>query len=145
MSVDLENFAFSYPHATIKVGDKQFMSISAISFDLPVDRSAVYGTAASPLKRSKGQIGLGEGSMTFADLEEAGLFYDALEENPAGKVFNIDVSFENEAGQTRSYQLLSCALAGFSASFEQGADALSLDVSFDFMRLKIDGREFSTS
>jgi len=34
------------------------------------------------------------------------------------------------------------ALSGFSGNFEAGADALSLDMPFSFMLLKIDGKEF---
>ena len=144
MSIDLERFAFSFSHAIIKVDDRQFTGVSSIEFSQDVDRSAVYGTSRKPLKRSPGQLQLGDGTITFSDLEESGQFFEALGSNPTAKVFNVDVTFSNEQGDIRSFECVSCALKGFSASFEAGADALGLDVPFDFLGLKIDGVEFAT-
>lgn len=145
MAVDLENFAYSFSHAIIKLNETQFTAISNVSFNQDVDRSAVYGTARSPLKRSIGQLSLGEGTITFSDLEEGMSFYSALGDNPSAALFTVDVTFANEAGDTRSFELLSCALSGISGDFEQGADAMGIEFPFDFMRIKVDSAEFSTS
>lgn len=143
MAVDYENYAFSFSHAIIKLNETQFTAISAVSFSQDVEREAVYGTDRRPLKRSAGQLSLGEGSITFSDLEEGMSFYAALGENPSAALFSCDVTFSNENGDTRSFELLSCALSGISGDFEQGAEALGVEFPFSFMSIKIDGAEFA--
>lgn len=143
MAVDYENYAFSFSHAIIRLNETQFTAISAVSFSQDVEREAVYGTDRRPLKRSAGQLSLGEGSITFSDLEEGMSFYAALGENPSAALFSCDVTFSNENGDTRSFELLSCALSGISGDFEQGAEALGVEFPFSFMAVKVDGAEFA--
>jgi hypothetical protein len=143
MAVDHEQYAFSFSHAVIKANDKQYTAISNVSFSQDIDRSAVYGTSRNPLKRSAGQLQMGDATVTFSDLEEAMTFISDLGEDPSLALFSCDVTLANDSGQVRSFELLSCALNGFSASFEAGADALSLEIPMSFLRLKIDGREFA--
>ena len=143
MAVDHEKYAFSFSHAIIKLNNTSFSAISSVAFSQDIDRSAVYGTSRKPLKRSAGQLQMGEGTITFSDLEEAMSFYSALGDDPSLALFSCDVSMSNEAGDLRSFECSSCALSGFSANFEQGADALGLEFPFSFLLLKVDGREFA--
>lgn len=141
--IDYEKFAFSFNHAIITLNEKQFSAISAVQFSQAIDRSAIYGTSRKPLKRSAGQLQMGEGTVTFSDLDEAMSFYAALGTDPSASLFSLNIQLANEAGQTRAYECLSSALSGFNANFEQGADALSLEMPFTFMLLKVDGKEFA--
>jgi hypothetical protein len=143
MAVDLEKFAFSFSHAIIKLQDVQFTGIKHISFKQEIHREATYGTSRKPQKRSAGQLGLGEGTLTFSDLEEGMQFFSALGDDPTLAIFTVDCTLTNEAGQTRSFECLSCCLNNFDGNFEAGAEALSLELPFDFMLLKIDGKEFA--
>lgn len=143
MAVDYENYAFSFSHAIIKLNERQFTAISNVSFNQDVERSAVYGTDRKPLKRSAGQLSLGEGSVQFSDLEEGMEFYSALGSNPSAALFSVDVTFSNQNGDTRSFELLSAALSGISGDFEQGADAMGIEFPFSFMAIKVDGAEFA--
>lgn len=143
MALDLEKYAFSFSHAIIKMGDKQYTGIKKISFKQDISREATYGTSRKPQKRSAGQLGLGEGMCTFSDLEEAMQFYTDLGDDPSLTLFEVDCTLANEAGQVRTFVCRSCALTGFEGDFEAGADALSLDMPFDFMLLIVDGKEFS--
>lgn len=144
MSVDHENYAWSFSHGILKCNDKQYTGVSNVSFSQDIDRSAVYGTSRKPLKRSAGQLQMGEATITFSDLEDAMAFHDDLGDDPSLALFSCEFVLSNEnTGQVRSFELLSCALSGFAANFEQGADALSLEVPCSFMILKIDGKEFA--
>lgn len=144
MAVDLENYAWSFSHGILKCNEKQYTGVSNVSFSQDIDRSAVYGTSRKPLKRSAGQLQLGEATITFSDLEDAMQFYTDLGDDPSLALFSCDFTLSNEStGQVRSFELGSCALSGFSANFEQGADALSLEMPCSFMILKVDGREFA--
>lgn len=143
MAVDYENYAFSFSHAIIKLNERQFTAISNVSFSQDIERSAVYGTDRKPLKRSAGQLSLGEGNVQFSDLQEGMEFYSALGSNPSAALFSCDVTFSNQNGDTRSFELLSCALSGISGDFEQGADAMGIEFPFSFMAIKVDGAEFA--
>jgi hypothetical protein len=143
MAVDYENYSFSFSHAIIKLNEKQYTAIGKITFNQDVERAAVYGTGRKPLKRSAGQLKLGEGTVSFSDLEEGMSFYSDLGDDPSLALFSCDVTFANEAGQTRSFELLSCALSGIQGDFEQGADALGLELPFSFLAIKVDGAEFA--
>jgi hypothetical protein len=141
---DIEKYAFSFSHAIIKANDKQYSAISNVSLNQEIDRSAIYGTSRNPLKRSAGQLQLGEGSLTFSDVEQGMQFIADLGDDPSLATFSVDVTLSNtQTGQVRSYEALSCSLSGLSVNFETGADALSLEIPFDFMRLKVDGKEFA--
>jgi len=143
VAVDLEKYAFSFSHATIKLNERQFTGIERVGFKQDIAREATYGTSRKPQKRSAGQLGLGEGTATFSDLEEAMQFYGELGDDPSLALFSVDCTLANEAGQVRTFECLSCALTGFEGDFEAGAEALSLELTFDFMLLKIDGKEFA--
>ena len=142
MAVDLESYAYSFSHAIIKLEDSQYTGISNVTFDQQIERGVVYGTLRKPLKRAAGQVQLGEGSITFSDLREAMSFYSSLGDEPSAAVFTVDVTLANSNGDTDSFELQSCTLSGFSANFEQGADALGLELPFNFMHLKVNGKDF---
>lgn len=145
MALDLEKFAFSFSHGVIKLNGNQFTGIKHLAFKQEVHREATYGTNRKPQKRSAGQLGMGEGSITFSDLEEAMQFYTALGDDPTLALFSCECTLANEAGQVRQFECLSCVIAAFDADWEAGAEALSLDIPFEFMLLKVDGKEFARS
>lgn len=142
MAVDLENYAYSFQHAIVKLEDTQFTGISNVAFSQNIERGVVYGTLAKPLKRARGQVQLGEGTITFSDLKEAMQFYASLGDEPSAALFTVDVTLANSNGDTDSFELQSCTLSGFSANFESGSDALGLELPFNFMHMKINGKDF---
>ena len=147
MAVDLQAFAYSFSHGIIKFDDVQYTGISNISGDQAVDRSAVYGTGRAPQAKSAGQIGLGEGSVTFSDLKEGFQFYEALAaaaKNAAVAVFSCAYGLEKDQGAVISFGMLGCSLTSLSFDHENGADALGVEFPFDFLRLKVNGKEFAT-
>lgn len=144
---DLNQFAFSFSHGTITLNDVIFTGIGSISGDQSIDRSAVYGTARGPSAMSQGQVGLGEGSVTFNDLKEGMEFYKTLADSAADAsraIFACEYTLENSAGETIRIDMIACSLSNFSFDFENGADALGIEFPFNFMRMKVDGREFAT-
>jgi hypothetical protein len=58
-------------------------------------------------------------------------------------LFSCDYTVADSAGNVVSYELIGCSLTEFSFDFENGADALSNEMPFDFLRMKIDGQEFA--
>ncbi len=146
MAVDLNKHTLSFSHGIVKLNDKQYTAISSISGSQSVDRSAVYGTGRSPMGKSQGQIGLGEGSLTFSDVAEGHEFLadlQAIATDASLAIFACEYTLDDGAGNVHSYELLGCSLTEFNFDFENGADALSLEMPFDFLRMKIDGAEFA--
>ncbi len=139
--VDLENYAYSFSHAIIKVGDKQYTAISNVSFSQGIERGVVYGTSAKPLKRSRGQVQLGEGTITFSDLKEGMTFLNDLGDEPSAATFTVDVTFTN-GEDTDSFELQGASLSEIAGNFEQGADAMALELPFEYMHTKINGKDF---
>lgn len=142
MSVDLENYAYSFSHAIIELADKQYTAISNVSFSQGVERGVVYGTSAKPMKRARGQVQMGEGTITFSDLREAMAFLTDLGDEPSAKSFTVNVTLANPNGDTDSFELQGASISQISANFEQGADALGLEIPFEYMHTKINGRDF---
>ncbi len=140
---DTENYAFSFSHAIIKVNDRQFTAIGNVKFDQTIDHGAVYGTDRRPLKLSAGQLAVGTGTVSFTDLAEAMDFYESLGDNPSAKRFTTDVTFSNEAGLVKSFELRGCALSGISGDFKSGADPMGLDIPFVYMETRVNGSAFA--
>lgn len=143
MAVDLENFAFSFAHGIIKLADQQFTALENITFNQGIDRTAVFGTSRKPLRRSAGQLGLGEGEIVFSDLSESKAFYKALGSDPSRASFAIDITFENEAGEVISYEIEGACLAGLEGDFATGGEALTQSYPYQFMSVKLDGVAFA--
>lgn len=146
MAVDLNQYKASYSQFRILLNDVIYTGISNISASQDVDRSGVWGTGQTPQGMSQGQVGLGEGNVTFSDLEEGHRFFRALRDtaaNAALAVFSCEYSLELSNGEVISYELVGCSLSGFSVDFEQGADALGVEIPFQFLRMNIDGVAFA--
>jgi hypothetical protein len=141
---DHEGFAYSFSHATIRVVDRIFTAVSNVTFDQSIDRAAVYGTDRRPLKLSAGQLGVGEGNISFSDLQEAMGFYDALGDNPSAQRFTSEVVFTNDAGLVNSFELGGCVVSGLGGDFAAGPDPIGLEVPFQYLEAKVNGRAFAT-
>lgn len=138
---DHENFAYSFSHGVLKLKDRQFTAIGNVSLDQQLEEAAVFGTSNKPLRRSAGQLQLGEGTVLFTDLEEGTEFFDSLGDRPLMKIFAIDYSLVREDGKTISIEALSCRLKGFGVDHEQGAEALGIEYPVSFLMMKVNGKE----
>jgi hypothetical protein len=138
---DHENFAFSFSHGVVKLNGKQFTAIGSVALDQALEEAAVFGTSTKPLRRSAGQLQLGEGTIMFTDFEEGTDFFDSLGDRPLMKLFALDYTLTREDGATRSIEALSCRLTGFAVDHEQGAEALGIEYPVSFLMMKVNGKE----
>ncbi len=138
---DHENFAYSFSHGVIKANGKQYTAIGNIKLDQQLEEAAVFGTSNKPLRRSAGQLQLGEGTIVFTDFESGQEFFDDLGDKPLTKLFSIDYALVREDGTTRSIEALSCRLTAFSVDHEQGSEALGIEYPCSFMMMKVNGKE----
>lgn len=139
MATDLFGFAYSFSHAIVRVNERQFTDIRAVSASQGIDEAAVYGTDARPLKRSVGQLRMGRGQLVFADMGEAVDFYSALGDQPLMTPFQLTYQLTKPDGASITVELISCRLIEFNLDHAAGADALGLTFPFSFMKAQING------
>ncbi len=142
MALDLEKPAYSFSHAIIRVDERQFTDIDNIQISQDLTEAAVYGTDMRPLKRSVGQLGLGQGAFKFSDMGEAGDFYFALGDDPLLKIFSVTYQLARGA-DLREFECQGCRIVRIGIDHSAGAEALGMVYPFSFLKLKVDGREFA--
>lgn len=140
---DYEDFAFSFSHANIIVNNRIFTAVENIKLSQRLEESAVYGTARAPLKRSAGQVQMGQGVLVFSDMSEAFDLIQSLSPDFMFRTFDIDYSLVNEAGQYRSIELRSCRIVGLDIDHNQGPDALPAEFPFSFLQMRVNGNDIA--
>ncbi len=140
---DYSNFAFSFSHAIIRVNDRIFTAIENIRLSQRLQEGAVYGTARAPLKRSAGQLELGQGTLVFSDMSEAFDLIQSLSPDFMFRVFDIDYTLVSESLETRSIELRSCRFTGLDIDHAQGPDALPAEFPFSFLQMRVNGNEIA--
>jgi hypothetical protein len=139
MPQDLQGFAYSFSHAIVRVNEKQFSDISAVSINQDLTEGAVYGTDARPLKRSVGQLSMGKGQLTFSDMGEAVDFYTALGAQPMMTIWTLSYQLVKPDGDVRSIDCASCRINSIGIQHQAGAEALGMTFPFSFMSVRING------
>src|SRR5687767_12563874 len=142
MALDLQNYAFSFSHALLKVNDRQFVGLRNVGISQELTESAIYGTDARPLKRTIGQLNMGRGNLVFSDYQEGTDFFASLGASPFTALWTLDYTLAREDGTTRSIECQSCRLLTFGIEHENGADGLEIQYGFSFMSMKVDGVDF---
>lgn len=138
---DLEGFAFSFSHAKIVMNGKLYTAISDVSISQALEESAVFGASQKPLRRSSGQLQMGEGTVTFSDFEEANEFIKDLGDKPMNKLWSLEYTLENESAVVRTIECQACRLTAVTIAHSSGADALGLELPFSFLSSKVNGKE----
>lgn len=146
MALDLQQFAYSFSHAAVTVGGRQFTDISAVAISQDLKESAVYGTDVRPLKRSVGQLDLGKGQLTFSDLGEARDFYKSLGDQPFLALWELSYALSHPDGQgVLSVDCKACRLTSFGIQHSAQSEALGMTFPFSFLQVKIDGVDAALS
>ena len=143
MALELEKLAYSFSHAIIRVNERQFTDINNVQISQDLTESAVYGTDMRPLKRSVGQLGMGQGQLVFSDMGEAGDFYFSLGDQPFMQIWSLTYQLARPPADLREIECLSCRILKVGIDHSAGAEALGATVPFSFLVMKVDGREFA--
>jgi len=138
---DLEGFAFSFSHGKIKLNDKQYTAIEDISISQGLEEGTVMGASQKVLRRSAGQLTIGDGTVTFSDYEEAQQFIEDLGDKPLNKIWACEYVLENESGVVKQIECQSCRVLTLSVSHAQGPGALGMELPFSFLLMKVNGKE----
>lgn len=139
MALDLQNYAFSFAHAIVRVNERQFVGVRSVGISQDLTESVIYGTDSRPLKRTVGQMQMGRGNLVFSDYQEGTDFFKALGTSPFTSLFALDYALQREDGTTRSIECQSCRLLSFGVEHENGPDGLEIQYGFSFMAMRVDG------
>jgi hypothetical protein len=143
LAQDLTTFAYSFAHGILRVNERQFTDLSNVTVSQELVEAAVYGTDFRPLKRSLGQLQMGQGQLVFSELGEAIDFYDSLGQDTMSSIFSVTWQLARPPADVREFEALGCRLIRIGVDHSAGAEALSLVAPFSFLKLKYNGREFS--
>ncbi len=138
---------FSWGSIEVKAGGDVFTGFTKIAYADKRTRSKGYGMgrAQAPRGRTRGKYEVDPVTVTaHRDSVEAlrtFLASKAADGKSYGNVvFQITVQYIDEGENPITDELVDCVWAGNSASNEEGADALTLDIEIDCMRIIWNGK-----
>lgn len=136
---DLEGFGFSFSRAELSLGRRIFTAISSVEFDQPTTEAGIMGTRPWPLKRTEGNMELGEGTVTFSDEAERMAFISALGNGFRSVVWDLNWILTSPGSTPVKLACFGCRVLSNPVSHEQGESALGGDVAFSFMYHTVNG------
>lgn len=128
-----------YDWSSIEVrtdGDEPLVAINAITFSWTVERTMVQGAGRRPLGMTRGRFVPGDASITFHRSA-----YDSLAASPGwcDRDRVIVIQYTDSVLGTRREVLSGVRFSGAQGGGEQGTDALTVQVNFQFRGLTING------
>jgi len=136
---EIEGFAFSFSRAELTLDGNIYTAITNVSIDQPTEEEAVKGTSPTPLSRTEGTMGLGEGTITFSDDRERFAFLSALGAAYRTKLFTVSWVVRNTDGDEHQVICKGCRVLSNPVDHGEGAEALGGYVGFSFLEHTIDG------
>lgn len=134
----LDPYALQFEDGVIYVNGTTFTAINNIKLDQSLTEAAVFGTTCAPIKRTRGRLELGQGSITFSDFDSACDFYHLLEPDPLFQRFDLDYTLVRNDGIPRNIEVFSCRVTKISLDHASGGKAAEMVVPFSFMSMKVD-------
>ena len=137
---ETEGFAYGFQRAELTLQGVIYTGISSVEIDQPTEEGAVMGTRPYPLKRTMGQMEMGEGTITFSDEGERQRFIDGLGNAYREKVFSLTWLLTAPNTPAIKKECIGCRVLSDPTSHESGTDALGGDITFSFMYCKTNGK-----
>ena len=133
--------AFSFDRGEIDINGRIFTAIENISTNQPIEEGVIFGAAAEPLQRTRGQLQMGEGTIEFSTIEEAMELVDLLGDGWQEKVFPISYTLVAPDNRTIAIVCNGSRLLDCEIDHSQGADGLPVSFPFSFMNRTINGKK----
>lgn len=136
--------AVDFSSIEVQANDVTYTAFENISWSQPVEESFIYGTAAEPLARTRGQLQGGEGTLEFSHFGEAHEFIDGLGDADGGYLeeeFEVTIKYRANPGDPIiKHELIACRATDTEMDHSQGSDGLGVPIPFSFLKSKINGR-----
>jgi hypothetical protein len=98
------------------------------------------GTRSYPLGRTEGEMGMGEGTISFSDEGERTAFIEHLGDAWRTKIFKVNWVLSARGKPNIKKACIGCRVLSEPVSDEQGAEALGGDITFSFLYMTINGK-----
>jgi hypothetical protein len=135
-----DGFAYSFARAELNLNKSIFVGISNVSIDQPTTEGVVMGTRPWPLKRTEGEMGLGEGTITFSDAGEVIRFIDTLGNGWRSQVWNLTWTLTASGAPNITIACQSCKVLSNPFDHGTGEEALGGEIAFSFLTHTVNGK-----
>jgi len=132
-------FSLQFEDAVITVSGQVITAINSIKLDQTLTEAAIFGTAKTPLGRTRGRLNLGIGSINFSDFDAACAFYSLLAPDPLFTIFDMQYTLVRPDGVPRMIELEECRVTAISINHSAGGQGAEKTVPFSFKTIKLDG------
>jgi hypothetical protein len=136
----VNGLVFDFAHIEIDLGGKIYTAFENISYNQPLEEAGLFGTAAYPLGRTRGRLGMGEGELQWSALEEAQTFLDELGDGYLEKIFPVSCTFSAEGASPIKHVLYEVRLLDVADDHAGGSDPLGETMPFSFLRMTRNGK-----
>jgi len=137
---DQEGYAYAFERAELNAANRVLTALKSVKIDQPTEEGVVMGTRSYPLKRTPGNMGLGEGTMEFSDEEERQVFLDSFGDTYRETIFSVKWILKAKGKPNITYVAYGCRVLNDGADHSQGSDALGGEVTFSFMSYTRNGK-----
>lgn len=137
---DLESFGYSFSRGELNMDRRIFTAITNVQFDQPTTEGAIMGTRPWPLKRTEGQMEMGEGTITFSDEAERMAFIDRLGNGWRTKIWQLSWILTAKGAKPVKLACFGCRVLSNPIAHEQGEAGLGGDITFSFMYHSVNGK-----
>jgi hypothetical protein len=127
-------YAIGFSDIQIDLGNEIFQAVAKLKHDQPLEEGVIHGTSVMPLKRTVGQVGLGQGEIQFADIEDAQRLVEGIGDNYYLKVWPATFFYHRPGRRSITHKLFECRILNVQDDHSQGTDALGETIPFSFMR-----------
>ncbi len=129
---------YDFSSAEISIADRIFNAFDSVSYDQPIEEGIVRGSAAEPLGRTRGELQIGEGSITIVK-EEGQEIWTLLGNGYLETEFSITCVYSATNAPTTRDELFGCRFLSQSDDHSSGSDALVVEMEFSFLNMKRNG------
>jgi|SRR6185295_11283449 len=137
---DVEGLGYSFSRAELSLRRRIYTAITNVEIGQPTTEAAIMGTRPWPLKRTEGNMELGEGTITFSDEGERLAFLTDLGNGWRSVIWGLSWILVARGQPSVKIAGHGCRVLDNPIAHEQGEAALGGDVTFSFMYHTINGK-----
>ncbi len=137
---DANRMGYSFGRAELSLAAKIYTAVTAVNIDQPTTEAAIMGTRPYPLGRTEGNMGMGEGSITFSDDDERMAFLADIGDNYREQVWELNWTLVSKGKNPVNVACFGCRILANPFAHTQGDEALGGDISFSFLYYTVNGK-----
>lgn len=135
-----EGFAYGFQRAELSLNRSIYVAISNVSMDQPTTEGVVMGTRPFPLKRTEGEMGIGDGAVTFSDIGEMVRFLEELGNGWRSQTWSLTWTLTAQGAPTIKKACQGCRILSNPFDHGTGEEALGAEMPFSFLSHTINGK-----